>query len=93
MIAKGTVGFDDDLQPEGAFASTIGNQDKILEILTKAGFIAAGQQEMLSSAMRLFAKPSPIHGESGVDVPLAVQLGGFFLGPVKIFAFPPIEWE
>ena len=93
LASKGTIGFDDDLQPEGAFAATIGHQDAVLETLMKAGFIAPTQEGMLSSAMRLFAKPSPIKGENGVDVPVAVQLGGLFLGPVRIFAYPPIEWE
>ncbi len=93
LSSKGTMGFDDDLQPEGAFAATIGHQEKVLETLMKAGYIAQQQEGMLSSAMRLFAKPSAIDGESGVEVPVAVQLGGLFLGPVKIFAYPPIGWE
>ena len=93
LASKGTIGFDDDLQPEGAFAATIGHQDQVLELLMKAGFIAESQQSMLGSAMHLFAKPTPIGGTEGVAVPVAVQLGGLFLGPVKIFSFPQIEWQ
>jgi hypothetical protein len=93
LASKGTMGFDDDLQPEGAFAAIIGHQDQVLEALMKGGFIAKNQETMLSSAMRLFSKPSPIKDTAGVEVPVAVQLGGLFLGPVKIFSFPQIEWE
>jgi len=93
LAAKGTMGFDDDLQPEGAFAAHVGHQDAVLETLMKAGFIASGQEAMLSSSMRLFAKPTQVNGVEGIELPVAVQLGGLFLGPVKIFAFPPIGWE
>jgi hypothetical protein len=93
LTSKGAMGFDDDLQPEGAFAAVVAHQDRVFETLTKAGFIAASQQEMLTSAMRLFAKPASSNGVEGVEVPVAVQLGGFFLGPVKIFSFPQIGWE
>jgi hypothetical protein len=93
LTSKGTMGFDDDLQPEGAFAGVIGNQDRVLETLMKNGYIAATQEAMLSSAMRLFAKPSAVKGQDGIEIPVAVQLGGLFLGPVKIFSFPQIEWD
>src|SRR5262249_38659530 len=92
LTAKGTMGFDDDLQPEGAFSSTIGNQDEVLKALMRSNFIAQRQEAMLSSAMSLFAKPSSVDSITGVEVPIAVQLGGLFLGPVKIFSFPQIEW-
>lgn len=93
MTSKGTMGLDDDLQPEGAFAAVVGRQDQLLETLAKDGYIHPEQEAMLNSALRLFAKPAAIKGESGIEVPVAVQLGGFFLGPVKIFAFPQIGWE
>jgi hypothetical protein len=92
LTSKGTMGFDDDLQPEGAFDTVVGHQDRVLKILMKSGFIASTQEEMLGSAMRIFAKPGEVSGTTGVELPVAVQLDGMFLGPVKVFAFPPIEW-
>lgn len=93
LVAKGTMGFDDDLQPEGAFSSTLANHEEVLEALTKAGFIASSQTQMLQSAMNLFSKESEEDDLSGIQVPITVQLGGLFLGPVTIFSFPEIEWE
>lgn len=93
MTSKGTMGFDDDLEPEGAFAAQIAHTDEVLAALAKEGYIAESQSGMLSSSMKIFAKPVKVHNEDGVEVPVAVQLGGFFLGPVKIFSFPPIGWE
>jgi hypothetical protein len=93
MAAKGTLGLDDDLQPEGAFASTLGNPEGTIKALKDAGFIAERQENMLQSAIDLFSKPSKEGNVRGMQVPIAVQLGGLFLGPVKIFTFPQIEWS
>lgn len=90
MDAKGTIGFDDDLQPEGAFASTIGNHGQVLEALMKQGFIPQRQATMLNSALDVFAKPAS--ADSAIQVPITVQLNGIFLGPVRIFVFPEIDW-
>jgi hypothetical protein len=46
---------------------------------------------MLLSALDLFAKPSA-HGDKTLDLPITIQLGGLFFGPVRIFVFPQIEW-
>ena len=91
--SKGAMNFDDDLQPEGAFSALVGHQEQVLDKLNKGGFIAATQQEILNSAMRFLAKPVTVEGEKGVEVPIAIQLDGFFLGPIKIFSYPPIDWE
>lgn len=93
MNARGTMDLDDDLQPEGAFETVVGHQTEVLDTLAKNGYIAAAQQDMLASGLRMLAKPAPIGDVQGIEVPIAVQLGGFFFGPVKIFAFPPISWE
>jgi len=94
LTARGTMGFDDDLQPEGAFAISLTNQKEVLKSLMDAGFIAQRQQAMLDSALDLFSKPSRFNheGGDGINLPVAVQLGGLFLGPVRIFQYPPIEW-
>jgi hypothetical protein len=90
FAGKGTIGFDDDLQPEGAFSSAIGHHHEVLNALMEGGFIPQRQMGMLSSALDLFAKPA--EDAEGVELPITVQLGGLFLGPVKVFGFPQIEW-
>jgi len=90
MESKGTVGFDDDLQPEGAFAGIVANPQKTFHALMDQGFIATHDASMLDSAMELFAKPAA--GGKGMEFPITVQLGGLFFGPIRIFTFPEIEW-
>lgn len=91
--ARGTLGLDDDLQPEGVFSSSIANHGDLLKILITHGIILQRQAGMLDSALSLFAKRTDIDGHAAIEVPIAVQLGGLFLGPVKVFYFPQIRWE
>ena len=48
-------------------------------------------QDMLKAVMDMFAKPS-LTGSKGMELPITVQLGGLFFGPIRIFTFPEIEW-
>ncbi|MDR3425173.1 MAG: DUF2125 domain-containing protein [Alphaproteobacteria bacterium] len=91
LTSQGTLGFDDDLQPEGAFAGTIAEPEKTMQALIDHGFIAMHDTSLLFSAMRLLAKPSP-RGSKGMELPITIQLGGLFFGPIRIFTFPEIEW-
>ena len=92
LSAKGTLGLDDDLQPEGAFSGKIGGQDDVIRALLDQGWIAKRQANMLNSVLNLFARPGKIAEKPSLEMPIAVQMGGLFLGPVRIFEFPEIEW-
>jgi hypothetical protein len=91
LWAKGTMGFDDDLQPEGAFSSTIDGHQDAFKALLELGFIPKRQENMLNSALTLLARPAA-GDHPGIEAPIAVQLGGLFFGPIRIFSFPMIEW-
>jgi hypothetical protein len=93
FAAKGSLGLDDDLQPEGAFYSQIGNHEEVLKILMAADYIPKRDAPMLNSALSLFSKHTTIGGKSGIELPITVQLGGLFLGPVRVFEFREIAWE
>lgn len=91
---NGTIAFDDDLQPEGAFAGRLTEPKPVFKTLMDRGFIAQRQSSLLDTALRLFAKPShdrTDHPEA-IDLPISVQLGTLYFGPVRILSFPPIEW-
>lgn len=92
MSLKGTLGFDDDLQPEGAFSGAVAHHEKVFMALMNGGYIPARQEDMLNSAMRLFAHPLRQDGIDGIEMPITVQLGGLFLGPVKVYSFSEIVW-
>jgi hypothetical protein len=91
IMSKGTIGFDDDLQPEGAFAGTVANPKDTMQQLIDHGFIAMHDQSMLAAVMEMFAKPN-VHGSKAMELPITIQLGALFFGPIRIFTFPQIEW-
>jgi hypothetical protein len=93
FAARGTLGLDDDLQPEGAFVSQIGNQKEVLRDLMENGEIPKHDAGMLDEALNLFAKPASIDGVTGIEAPITVQLGGLFLGPVRVFEYSEVLWE
>jgi hypothetical protein len=90
---EGTLGLDDDMQPEGVFASQIGHHKEVLDALMNHNYIPKRQAGMLDSALNLFTKPTSIDGKSGIAAPITVQLGGLFFGPVRMFEFPEIAWD
>ncbi|MDR3451058.1 MAG: DUF2125 domain-containing protein [Alphaproteobacteria bacterium] len=94
IVSKGTLGFDDDLQPEGAFAGQVADPKDTMQTLIDQGFIAMHDQDMLKAVMEMFAKP-PAGKDAkaaAMQLPITVQLGGLFLGPIRIFTFPEIDW-
>jgi hypothetical protein len=93
FATKGTLGLDDDEQPEGVFSGQIGNHEEVLRTLMANNYIPKRDAPMLNSALNLFSKHSKIGGKEGIDVPITVQLGGLFLGPVRVFEFPEITWD
>lgn len=90
---KGTLALDDDLQPEGAFSGQIAGHEELVKALLDRAWIAPRQAGMLNSALKLFAKPGQLIGtRTSIEVPITVQLGGLFFGPVRIFTFPEVAW-
>jgi hypothetical protein len=93
FTTHGTLGLDDDLQPEGAFMGQIGNHKAVLKALMDEGEIPKHDEGMLDSALNLFTKPVTVDGTAGIEAPITVQLDGLFLGPVRVFEFSPIQWD
>ena len=91
LTSKGTLGFDDDLQPEGVFAGNIKNPKETMKALLVHGFVAMHDTTMLDAVMTMFSRTDS-RDSPGMALPITVQLGGFFLGPIRVLAIPTIEW-
>ncbi len=92
LATKGTLALNGELQPEGAFAGYIRGHEAVIQALLEQNWIAKHQAGMLSSALNLLAKPSTLDDQPSIEVPITVQMGGLFLGPVRLFTFPDIVW-
>lgn len=92
LTAKGTIGLDDLLQPEGAFVGSIENHEEVVKTLLATNWIPPRHATMLQSALTMFSRSHKYNEDNKVDIPITIQLGGVFLGPVRIFTFPDIKW-
>ncbi|MGE4352218.1 MAG: DUF2125 domain-containing protein [Bdellovibrionales bacterium] len=92
LSAKGTVGLSNDLQPEGAFSGKVEGLDETVAQLVLAGTIQSKQESLLRSSISILAHPSGVMGSSEPILPISVQGGGLYLGPVRIMSVPKLEW-
>ena len=92
LSAKGTIGLNTQLQPEGAFSGKVEGLDNAIDILVTNGVIEQRQQAILRSSISVLSRPSGSIGTSPPIVPISVQGGGLYLGPVRILTIPPIVW-
>lgn len=93
MAMKGTLGLNTKMQPEGAFAGTIGNRATVVQALTDKKWISKSEAGLLNATLNQL----PATGKSGnpgdETIPLTLQGGGLFFGPVLILTLPPLSWN
>lgn len=93
LSAKGTVGLNASLQPEGAFSGKVDGLDDAIDTLVAKGIIEKRQQNLLKSSLSVLARPSSAVGSSAPIIPISIQMGGLYLGPVKLLSLPPVIWS
>ncbi len=92
VTATGTMGLDPKLQPEGAFSGRIEGLGAAIAALVGQGTIDKRQESLLRSSLNVLSRPSGLTGSSAPIVPISVQSGGLFLGPVRLLTIPELEW-
>jgi hypothetical protein len=92
VSAKGTVGLNPNLQPEGAFSGKVDGLDDTIDLLVTKGSIEPHQEKMLRSSISVLSRPSSMMGGSAPIVPISLQGGSLYLGPVQIMKVPPMDW-
>jgi hypothetical protein len=91
MEGEGTLAFDPRLQPLAALSTRVRGYGELMDRLNQAGIIdtaSAGAGKLLLGVM---AKPDP-RGRPTLPVPMTVQDGGLYLGPARVWNFPPLVW-
>lgn len=92
LSAKGTVGLNSKLQPEGAFSGKVEGLDDAVNVLVSKDIIEQRQEALLRSSISILARPSSVMGGSAPIIPISVQNGGLFLGPVRVMTIPQLDW-
>jgi len=92
ISAKGTLGLNPELQPEGAFSGKVEGLDETIDTLVTKGVIEQRQEALLRSSISVLSRPSSVMGASAPIVPISIQGGALYLGPVRILKLAPLTW-
>ncbi len=87
--AKGTLSLDKKNYPIGAFTSQITGFNQILDALVKSRKIDQKAARTVTFALNLLAKENQ-EGERYLDIPLTLQDGALYLGPLQLMKVNPV---
>ncbi len=90
LRADGTVALDQRLRPQGAFAARIRGLPEALDALAARGLIDPGVALTLKFTALAFAKQRDETGRAVIALPITLQDGLFYLGPVALFRLAPV---
>ena len=89
----GTITFDQDMQPLAAGTLRVAGLGETLDLLSNAGLIATGQATIAQVMFGAVAQPPAGGGRPQVKLPLTVQDGFVYIGPIKLAPLPPLDWS
>jgi len=88
--ADGTVALDEAFRPLGAFSTAITGYDALLDALVDGGQVARNEASMAKTVLDVMAKRDEATGEPRIEVPVTIQNGTLFVGPVPLMPVPPV---
>jgi len=90
LDGDGTLSLDDQLRPLGAFTARITGLVKTLDALARAGVIKPGQALAVKVAFMALGGGNNQDGEPDVALPITLQEGFLFLGPIPLLPLSPV---
>jgi hypothetical protein len=88
--ASGTAALDQQLRPQGAFTAQIRGLPKTLDALVAGHLIEPGVAFALKLTAMTLATGKDSDGRAVVELPITLQDGLFYLGPVPLFRLAPV---
>ena len=88
--ASGTAALDQQLRPQGAFTARIRGLPEVLDALAGQGLIKPGVALALKLTAMTLATRNGAGGRPEVELPITLQDGLFYLGPVALFRLAPV---
>ena len=85
----GTMALDRDLQLEAAFSLRVRGFREAVDALRAAGVIRAQAAETVKTVLSMLAAGQ---GGERLKVPLSVQDGRFYIGPLAVGRIPTVQW-
>jgi hypothetical protein len=93
IAAEGTLALDGGLQPLFAGTARLRGHGEAIDALAAAGLMAPGEATAAKIALAAMVKPGADGGPPAAQVPLTIQDGFLFAGPLKLAAMPRIVWQ
>ncbi len=88
--ASGTATLDPELRPQGAFTARVRGISEVLDALVEGNMIEPGVAFALKLTALTLAGGAGGDGRAVVELPITLQDGLFYLGPVALFRFAPV---
>jgi len=89
---NGTMALDGELQLVGAFSARIQGFFQTVDRLRNAGVVRGPDASMAKVVLGMLSKQPKNGGPATISLPLTLQEGGFFAGPVRLADLPEIHW-
>ncbi len=90
LEAEGTAALDQLLRPQGAFTARVRGLPKTLDALVERNLIEPGVAFALKLTALTLASGNDGDGRAVVELPITLQDGLFYLGPVALFPLAPV---
>lgn len=92
LTGNGTAALDPQMQPEGAFSTTLSGFESTIDAFAAAGWIKPQAGDVAKLALGLAARPGP-DGKPVVTTPITIQNRRISFGPVKLGTVPELHIE
>ena len=92
LDGDGTLAIDNRMRPIGAFTLRVKGFEEALDRLAGAGVIKPHSAALAKTVMKALARKQGMPGAEELKVPLSLQDGWLYVGPVALAKLPPIRW-
>ncbi len=92
MDADGTLALGKDLQPVGSFVARLQGYSQAIDMLEGTGLIGGGDALAAKLVLGAMAETDSVTGISHLSVPITIQDGTVYAGPLALTRMPPVEW-
>lgn len=90
LRAEGTAALDAELRPQGAFTARISGLAEAVDALVASGVVEPNAAVAIKFGVLALAQGRDADGRPIVELPITVQDGLFYLGPVALFPVGPV---
>ena len=90
---EGTIALDQDMQPLAAGTVRIAGLGETLDALIAAGMVQPGPAKLVQAMFGALAQPPAGGGLPEVKLPLSIQNGFVYMGPIKLAPLQPLDWS